>query len=241
MADDPSQLNILVIDDDEDMRQLLIEILLPEQHQVFAAGSAEEGLQLLPYTTFHVAFLDQNLPGMEGLVLGEYLRKNNPEMTIALVTGADDPKLTRLGEAHDIRVIAKPFEVREIFEVIDGHKNSPRPSLDAPGPVAQRRPSLVGATALLREAFEDVNVPDRLAERLARVVRARLAELRTERRYDESDRIVAYAGLVAMRVLGVDAARGPGGQTLHEEYDALMERHGLERAFGDTGAGAGGE
>ena len=118
MADETGQLHILVIDDDEDMRQLLTEVLLPDQHQVYAAGSAEEGLQLLPYTTFDVAFLDQNLPGMEGLVLGEFLRKNNSQMTVALVTGNDDPRLPKLGDQAGIRVIAKPFEVREILDVI---------------------------------------------------------------------------------------------------------------------------
>jgi DNA-binding NtrC family response regulator len=228
---DEVQLNILVIDDDEDMRQLLIEILLPEQHQVFAAGSAEEGLQLLPYTTFDVAFLDQNLPGMEGLVLGEYLRKNNPEMTIALVTGSEDTRLGRLGERLDIRVIKKPFEVRQIFEVLDAHRRSRRTSLDARPPEADKRPSLLTAQDVLREAYQDLHVPERLAEKLVRVVRARLAELRTARRYAEADRVVAYAGLVTLEVLGVDAPKMPSGLTLYEEYDALMDRHGLERAF----------
>lgn len=233
------QLNILVIDDEEEMRTLLVEILLPEQHQIFSVGSAEEGLQLLPYTTFDVAFLDQNLPGMEGLVLGEYLRKNNPQMTVALVTGADDPRLARLGEAHDIRVILKPFEVREILAVIDDHKRSVRVSLDpAPGaPVAEKRPSLLDARDVLREAFDDLNVPDRVAEKITRVVRAKLAELRTERRYAESDRVVAYAGLVALRVLGVDAPKLSSGLTLHQEYDALMAKHGLERAFASDSDG----
>ncbi len=232
MPAESSQLNILVIDDDEDVRQLLIEILLPEQHQVFSVGSAEEGLQLLPYTTFDVAFLDQNLPGMEGLVLGEFLRKNNPHMTVALVTGADDPRLVRMGEAHDIRVIPKPFEVRQILATLDEHRAKLRVSLDAPPPiVADQRPSLVGAEAVLREAFEDLNVPERLSEKLVRVVRARLAELRTARRYDENDRVVAYAGLVALSVLGIDPPRAPSGLTLHEEYDALMAKHGLEGAF----------
>lgn len=227
-----AQLNILVIDDDEDIRHLLTEILRPDEHVVFPAGSAEDGLQLLPYTTFDVAFLDQNLPGMEGLVLGEYLRKNNSHMTVALVTGADDPRLARLGEAHDIRVIAKPFEVRQILDVVDAHRRKLRASLEPPAPSAERRPSLIDARDVLRDAFDDLNVPERLSEKLVRVVRARLAELRTERRYDEADRVVAYAGLVALSVLGVDPPRAPSGLTLHQEYDALMSKHGLERAFG---------
>jgi hypothetical protein len=113
--------------------------------------------------------------------------------------------------------------------------------VDAARPDADERPSLVGAEGVLAEAFTELHVPDRLADRLARVVRARLAELRTARRYDEADRVVAYAGLVALRVLSVDEVRLPNGLTLHEEYDALMTRHGLERAFTEESAEADGE
>src|SRR5262245_55407191 len=103
-------LHILVIDDEEEMRNLMLEVLVPRGHQAFAVASAEEGLELLPYHTFDLAFLDQNLPGMEGLVMGEYLRKNNPRMRIALVTGSEDPRLEKLGAEHRIDVIRKPFE-----------------------------------------------------------------------------------------------------------------------------------
>ena len=123
-ASAPEQLNILVIDDDEDIRNLMIKILLAHEHQVFAVGSAEQGLELLPYHRFHVAFLDQNLPGMEGLVLGEYLRSNNPSMKIALVTAEDDPRLIKVGDRFDITVIAKPFEVRQVLDLVSSYEKS---------------------------------------------------------------------------------------------------------------------
>ena len=86
-------LNVLVVDDDVAMRELVCNIVTREGHRPFPAESAEAGLQMLPMYTFQVAFLDQRLPGMEGLLLGEYLRTNNPEMLIALVTAEDDRAL----------------------------------------------------------------------------------------------------------------------------------------------------
>ncbi|MEO8179468.1 MAG: response regulator, partial [Deltaproteobacteria bacterium] len=79
-------LNILVIDDDADLRQMFERLFNGEQHQVVLSASAEEGLQLLPHWTFHIAFVDHRLPGMDGLVLGEYLRRNNPDMSIVMMT-----------------------------------------------------------------------------------------------------------------------------------------------------------
>ena len=108
------QLNILVIDDDESLRGLLVDIIARGGHQAVPVTSAEEGLELLPFWTFQVAFIDQRLPGMEGLVLGQYLRRNNPDMTIALVTGENDLRLERQTRALSIAFIPKPFNVQDI-------------------------------------------------------------------------------------------------------------------------------
>jgi CheY-like chemotaxis protein len=227
---DDDQLNILVIDDEEGLRQLLLAVLLPLEHQVFAVGSAEEGLELLPLYTFHLAFLDQNLPGMEGLVLGEYLRRNNPHMKVALVTGSDDPRLERLGAAHQITVIRKPFQVKQILDVIDAFRTEARersrdeeerssPDFD---------PSFSKYLERITERFAPLNIPERASERIVQVVRDALAQLKSARRYDEEDRVVALAGLIAMEVLGI---KPPKDRALREEYDELMAKHGRRREF----------
>lgn len=222
----PEQLNILVIDDDEDIRNLMIKILLPHEHQVFAVGSAEQGLELLPYHRFHVAFLDQNLPGMEGLVLGEYLRSNNPSMKIALVTGEDDPRLIKVGDRFDITVIAKPFEVRQILDVVSSYQQAEaaRISIEPP-PGAAKHLAWGEHFSALAEAFEAPHVPERLEERLTRTVRAALSDLRTESRYSERARAVATAGIITLEVLGLKPEK------LARELDDSLEKHGLPRSF----------
>ena len=69
---------------------------------------------------FQMAILDHNLPGMEGILLGEYLRRHNPHITIALVTGDDDPRLPRESRQHEIEFVAKPFEPERIEQMISG-------------------------------------------------------------------------------------------------------------------------
>jgi CheY-like chemotaxis protein len=233
---DAGVLNILVIDDDEDMRHFLTDILFSNGHQVMAVGSAEEGLELLPFTTFQIAFLDQNLPGMEGLVLGEFLRRNNPHMRIALVTGSEDKHLERTGEAHRIEVIRKPFQVKQILDLItdfqqDAEKRrSERQKHADPDyhlPLARFFPDLP-------ELFDIPNVAKRVEERLASKVRDALAELRSVSRYNERARVLAYAGLVTMQVLKVKIPKGSSGRALTEEYDELMRTHGRRPDFSDA-------
>lgn len=238
MVDSSDLLQVLVIDDDEDLRKLMCQILLPQGHQVFAVGSAEEGLELLPYHTFDVAFLDQNLPGMEGNVLGEYLRKNNPQMQVALVTGEEDARLDRWGASHDVSVIHKPFEVSQILDVVDayraGQAAQARAEVHAKDPdfAPHFQPHLAEAA----ERFAELHVADRVADRLVQVIRASLLELRSERRYDESHRITALTGLLTLRVLGIKPPKGSGGLTLFEEYDELMRRHERRCEFSEAGA-----
>ena len=72
--DETGLLHALVIDDDPDMRALMVDTLHPEGVQVIPAESAEAGLEQLPFFRFDAAFIDHMLPGMEGLVFGENLQ-----------------------------------------------------------------------------------------------------------------------------------------------------------------------
>ncbi len=230
---DSDLLHILVIDDDDDMRDVVTRILIAEGHQVFAVESAEAGLELLPINTFQVAFLDQNLPGMDGLVLGEYLRRNNEHMTITLVTGSDDERLEHRGEAHDIRVIRKPFEVTELLDVVSAYRKGAAERLEqrlnheAP----DFEPPVPEFFFDLNEAFAMPNISDRIQDRLFSTIKSSLAELRTVSRYNERHRVHAYSGLVTAQVLGLKAPKLSSGRNLFEEYDHLMREHGRREEF----------
>ncbi len=228
------QLHVLIIDDDSAMRELLTHILSPGGHQLIIASSAEEGLEQLPYFTFQVAFLDHNLPGMEGLVLGEYLRKNNPHMEIALVTGQPDARLERVSREHKIVFISKPFEVASILDVVTGYRTKAAERFQARR--SHNDPHFappIGAYAQeLTECFAMPGVPSRIEDRLAVRIQNSMANLQTAARYNERDRVIALSGLLAAQVLGIKLPRH-NGMTLFSLYDELMEQHGRRKEFAD--------
>jgi CheY-like chemotaxis protein len=228
------QLNVLVIDDDPAMVSLLTDIIARREHQVVSAASAEEGLELLPYWTFQVAFIDHKLPRMDGLVFGEYLRKNNPDMTIALVTGHDDKKLQRKSRDLSIVYVAKPFIVDDILGLVDRYVEAARErrerrlaSFDE-----HHAPSLHEHGDAITAAFAVPSVPERVSSRIVDGIKKSLMNLRSIGRYTERDRVLAYSGLVAARVLGLDLPRASSERTLYQEYDELMRQHGRRREFG---------
>ncbi len=230
----PEQLNILVVDDDEAMRELLVEIIHREGHQAIVAESAEKALEHLPVWTFQIAFLDQNLPGMEGLLLGEYLRRSNPSMIIALVTGEDDPRIERRTRELSVAFIAKPFDNTQIKQVIADYVEiaKEKAELRARKDDPDFEPPIGRFASELGDCFGIPKVPERISDRLVGTVQRCLNNLRSMSRYSERDRVVALSGLLTARVLGVDLPRTGNGLTLYEEYDRLMQSHGRRTEFG---------
>jgi len=224
----PDQLNVLVVDDDPAMRELLVEIVHREGHMAVPAESAEAALELLPVWTFHVAFLDHNLPGMEGLVIGEFLRRNNPDMTIAMVTGSDDLSVARKSRDLSLTFIPKPFDVADINRVMDAaiEAAKQRDSRRKAEICADYGPSFADYHEDLAECYRIPSVPSRVGNRVIEKVKRSLSNLRSASRYTERERVIALSGLLTARVLGLDLPRASAGHTLYEEYDRLMVERG---------------
>lgn len=227
-------MDVLVIDDDADLRRVIVELMVAEGHQVVAAESAEQGLEHLPYVRFDVALLDHQLPGMEGLVFGEYLRRNNPDMAIALVTGAADDRIARLTREHGIRLIEKPFDPDQLVEFVDHHRVTLAASSRRLVDTADLwfAPPVRAHVDSLAEHFSIAAVPHRLEERLAHKVREALNAVRQGGPAAEQARVQAFSGLLTARVLGVTLPRSRDGASLYDVYDRLMARDGRRLEFG---------
>ncbi|QEN04810.1 sigma-54-dependent Fis family transcriptional regulator [Thiospirochaeta perfilievii] len=76
--------NILIIDDEEPIRNILSSILEDEGYTTYTAASAEDGISVLERNHIALVFLDLWLPGMDGLELLKLLQKeiNTPEIIV---------------------------------------------------------------------------------------------------------------------------------------------------------------
>jgi len=78
---------ILVVDDEEDLRQAIVELLTVDGFEVHGVASAEEAQELLSQTVFDVLITDNNLPGRAGLDLLEETLSRYPEIVGIVITG----------------------------------------------------------------------------------------------------------------------------------------------------------
>jgi DNA-binding response OmpR family regulator len=81
---------ILLVDDEQDIREMLGDALTMRHHVVELAASATEALALGKNTAFDIAIIDYVLPGMRGLDLLQELRKHNPFIRSIIISGQID-------------------------------------------------------------------------------------------------------------------------------------------------------
>jgi len=78
--------DILVIDDEPDIRQLLADVLASEGHKVQTVADGDAALDLLRRQPFDLALVDIWLPGVHGLELVHRLRELAPDLPLVLIT-----------------------------------------------------------------------------------------------------------------------------------------------------------
>lgn len=78
---------ILVVDDEEMIRELFGIALCKSGFNVTTAGSGEEALVIMHDNRFHLVFLDLNLPGLDGIKCCKIIREKNLADRCIAVTG----------------------------------------------------------------------------------------------------------------------------------------------------------
>ena len=143
MLERPNQ--VLVIDDDEAAREILVELLGSVGFHAFAAADGRAGLELLAGAAQppQAVLLDLRMPGLDGFeVLRRYRAQGGTAPVIAL-SAMDDKesvvKAMRLGASD---YLVKPIEPEELKEAIDRCSSGARPQ-----PQEEQRTSAVAAVA----------------------------------------------------------------------------------------------
>src|ERR1700693_1293778 len=108
--------SILVIDDEDEIREGLEALLTSEGFEVSSAGTGEAGLQKLEDRPFDLMLLDVSLPDRNGLELLREIRRRDPNLAIILITAYGSIDMARAafkGGAQDF--ITKPWSNDELI------------------------------------------------------------------------------------------------------------------------------
>jgi DNA-binding response OmpR family regulator len=109
-------MNILLVEDDTDLRSILSQYLELQGFTILAAANGKEGLDLFMKEHVDICILDVMMPVMDGFILAQKIRKLDSFIPVIFLTAknlkADKLKGLKIG-ADDY--ITKPFEVEELI------------------------------------------------------------------------------------------------------------------------------
>lgn len=122
---------ILVVDDEQPIRELLTLILEGEGYGVACAADGHDALRVANTTAHDVILLDLKMPGMDGTQFARHYRKAGGSAPIIVITaarGAED-------EAAEIDLcsyLAKPFELQALLDSVSACTEPPVASAARP-------------------------------------------------------------------------------------------------------------
>lgn len=114
---------LLVVDDQRGMRLLLREVFHQEGLCVITAASGTEALTIVRLTPPDLMLLDLKLPKLDGRTVLQKAIRLCPELRVIVMTAAynEDCALQLLSYAGVVAVIAKPFDVHRLRELVTHH------------------------------------------------------------------------------------------------------------------------
>jgi CheY-like chemotaxis protein len=120
--------DILVIDDDPQMRRLIARILMGASHAVREAADGRKGLALVREQRPDLVVCDLVMPDMEGIETILTLRSENAGLPIIAISGGNDPlylnAASKLGASASL---GKPFSPDELLNLVADLLDAPTP------------------------------------------------------------------------------------------------------------------
>jgi len=110
---------VLVIEDENNIRQVLDEILSTAGHKITLAASGEEGIELFKEQKPDIVITDLGMPGLSGWDVADRVKALNPLTPVILFTGwGVSPKQIKDHKQNVDRIISKPFNMEQILNLI---------------------------------------------------------------------------------------------------------------------------
>lgn len=153
--------DILIVDDNPQLRQSFEKILTAEGHTLRTAPTGEAGIAIVKDNAPDLVIMDVRMPGMSGLEAFEAMRLIEPKLPVIIMTafGTTETaiKATKMG-AFDY--VLKPFEIPDVLDLIDqalraGHFMRSRVEMDVP-PETAPTDAIIGRSPLMQEVYKSI-------------------------------------------------------------------------------------
>ena len=107
---------ILVVDDESEIRKVLVDLFARHSYGIYSAGSAKEALNILRREKIEVVISDELMPGMTGSEFLSIVRKKYPDTIRIILTGhaSLQAAIRAINEGEIYRFLTKPCNVVDL-------------------------------------------------------------------------------------------------------------------------------
>ncbi len=117
---DRTQIRLLVVDDESNIRDPLVRALALEGYKADGAASGEQALSLLQETSYTLMIIDLQMGGIDGIELMRRSRRLQPQLLSIVLTGhASLESAIAAVKLHTVDFLQKPVSIRKLISTVD--------------------------------------------------------------------------------------------------------------------------
>jgi two-component system NtrC family response regulator len=147
--------HVLIIDDDELVRESLSEVIHKLGHTSADASSVAEALKMAKSAAFDLVFSDVRMPDGSGLDILPQLRRTAAGPEVIIITGYGDPDGAELAIKNGAwDYIEKPLSLRDVTLCVERALDYREKKQCIPKPVVLEREGIIGSSPRLRACFD---------------------------------------------------------------------------------------
>ncbi|MFQ6067685.1 MAG: response regulator [bacterium] len=120
MTIEKEKVNILVAEDEADLREILKTILEQQGYRAILASDGDEAIKKIKKRSFRIALIDIKMPRVNGRKLAFKIKQINPRLPIVIITGSPDFEEEMSLKKQAYEYIYKPFRINELLRVVEG-------------------------------------------------------------------------------------------------------------------------
>ncbi|WP_166244295.1 response regulator [Paenibacillus turpanensis] len=111
---------VLIVDDQNGIRVLLVEVFSNEGYQTFQASNGKLAIDIVHRESPDLVLLDMKIPGMDGLEILKSVKSINPDIKVIMMTAYGELDMIKEAtEAGALMHFTKPFDIDELRNAVN--------------------------------------------------------------------------------------------------------------------------
>lgn len=117
---------ILIVDDQNGIRVLLVEVFNVEGYRTFQASNGKLALEIVRNESPDLVLLDMKIPGMDGLDILKHIKQINPSIKVIMMTAYGELDMIKEATDHGALMhFTKPFDIDDLRNAVNNELNKP--------------------------------------------------------------------------------------------------------------------